>query len=143
MPWASNVYSIQVMIDCRPQRVAHCSTYKNSNMPNTYSQIYIQIIFAVKNRQALLRAEWDEELYRYITGIIQKKGQKMLAINGTSDHIHFLIGMRPSCCLSDLVREVRSHLTILLKRTGSRNSTSAGRRFSERFPMVIAVRCSV
>jgi putative transposase len=76
-------------------------------MPNTYSQIYIQIVFAVKDRRALIRAEWDEELYRYITGTIQKKGQKMLAINGTADHIHFLIGMRPSCCLSDLVREIK------------------------------------
>jgi putative transposase len=76
-------------------------------MPNTYSQIYIQVVFAVKDRTALIRTEWDEQLYRYITGIVQNHGQKMLAINGTADHVHFLIGMRPSCCLSDLVREVK------------------------------------
>ncbi len=74
---------------------------------STYSQIYIQVVFAVKGREALIQPEWEERLYRYITGIIQSKGQKMLAINGIPDHIHFLIGMKPSCCLCDLVREVK------------------------------------
>ena len=76
-------------------------------MPDTYSQIYIQIVFAVRNRDALIRREWDEQLYKYITGIVQINGQKMLAIKGVENHIHFLIGMRPTCCLSDLVREVK------------------------------------
>jgi len=76
-------------------------------MPNTYSQIYIQIVFAVRGRNSLIRGEWEEELYKYITGIVQNKGQKMLAINGIPNHIHFLIGMKPSCCLSDLVREIK------------------------------------
>ena len=74
---------------------------------STYSQIYIQIVFAVKNRQALIASSWEEELYKYVTGIVQNKGQKMLAINGMPDHIHIFIGMKPSCCLSDLVREVK------------------------------------
>ncbi|HNR73471.1 MAG: transposase [Bacteroidetes bacterium OLB12] len=74
---------------------------------STYSQIYIQVVFAVKNRQALIHASWEEELYKYITGIIQNKGQKLLAINGMPDHIHILIGMKPTCCLSDLVREIK------------------------------------
>ena len=74
---------------------------------STYSQIYIQVVFAVKHREALLDASWEERLYQYITGIVQNKGQKMLAINGMPDHIHFFIGMKPSCCLSDLVREVK------------------------------------
>lgn len=76
-------------------------------MSSTYSQIYIQIVFAVKGRQSLIQQSWEEELYKYITGIIQNKGQKMLAINGMPDHIHILIGMKPSCNLSDLVREVK------------------------------------
>lgn len=76
-------------------------------MPGTFSQIYIQVVFAVKARECLIQPHWEEELYKYITGIVTKKGQKMLAINGMPDHIHFLIGMRPSCCLSDLVREVK------------------------------------
>jgi putative transposase len=77
------------------------------NMAGTFSQIYIQVVFAVKYRQSLIREEWEERLYKYITGVVQKKEQKMLAINGISDHIHFFIGMKPSCCLSDLVREVK------------------------------------
>lgn len=74
---------------------------------STYSQIYIQVVFAVKNRNTLINSSWENELYKYITGIIQNKGQKLLAINGMPDHIHFLIGMKPTCCLADLVREVK------------------------------------
>ncbi len=74
---------------------------------STFSQIYIQIVFAVRNREALIDIAWEERLFQYITGIVQNKEQKMLAINGVSDHIHFFIGMKPSCCLSDLVREVK------------------------------------
>ncbi|SRR5690606_32951333 len=73
----------------------------------TFSQIYIQVVFAVKGRNSLILPTWEDELYKYITGTIQNKNQKMLAINGVKDHIHFLIGMKPSCCLSDLVREVK------------------------------------
>lgn len=76
-------------------------------MAGTFSQIYIQIVFAVKGRNSLISESLEEELYRYITGIVSNKGQKMLAINGMPDHIHFLIGMKPNCCLSDLVREIK------------------------------------
>jgi REP element-mobilizing transposase RayT len=82
---------------------------------STYSQIYIQIVFAVKNRQSLIGHSWEEELYKYITGIVQNKGQKMLAINGMPDHIHILIGMKPSCCLSDLVREIKKASNSFIK----------------------------
>ena len=76
-------------------------------MANSYTQIYIQVVFAVKNRNASIKPEWEERLYQYITGIVQNKGQKMIAINGVSNHIHFFIGMKPDCCLSDLIREVK------------------------------------
>lgn len=76
-------------------------------MAGTFSQIYIQIVFAVKGRYSLIQSSWEAELFKYITGIIQSKGQKVLSINGMPDHIHILIGMKPSCCLSDLVREVK------------------------------------
>ena len=82
---------------------------------STYSQIYIQIVFAVKNRQALIDPTWDEELYKYITGIVQAKGQKMLAINGVRDHIHLFISIKPSCCLSDLVREIKKSSNTFIK----------------------------
>lgn len=84
-------------------------------MPNTYSQIYIQIVFAVKNREALIGKAWEEELYKYITGIVTNKGQKMIDINGTKDHIHFLIGMKPNCNLSDLVREIKKSSNDFIK----------------------------
>jgi putative transposase len=74
---------------------------------STYSQIYIQVVMAVKGRYSLISPSWEEELYKYITGIITNKEQKLIAINGMPDHIHILIGMKPSCCLSDLVREVK------------------------------------
>ncbi|MBZ9786018.1 IS200/IS605 family transposase [Psychroflexus sp. CAK57W] len=73
----------------------------------TFTQIYIQIIFAVQGRVSLINPDWEGELYKYMSGIVRNKGQKMLAINGIPDHIHFLIGMKPSCCLSGLVREVK------------------------------------
>jgi len=76
-------------------------------MANSYSQIFIQVVFAVKHRDVVIKTEWEERLYQYITGIVQNKGQKMLAINGMPDHIHFLIGLKPDCCLSDLIREVK------------------------------------
>lgn len=76
-------------------------------MPNTYSQIYIQIVFAVKYRESVIHPDWEEQLYQYITGIIEKKGHKLIAINGMPDHIHIFIGMRPICSLSELVREIK------------------------------------
>ena len=84
-------------------------------MADTFTQIYIQVVFAVQNRNALIHENWDEELYKYISGIVQNKGQKMLAINGTSNHIHFFIGMKPTCCLSDLVREVKKSSDEMIK----------------------------
>ena len=76
-------------------------------MSSTFSQIYIQVVFAVKGRENMIHYSWEEELYKYISGIVKNKEQKMLAINGMPDHIHFLIGMKPICCLSDLVREIK------------------------------------
>jgi putative transposase len=76
-------------------------------MAGTYSQIYIQIVFAVQKREALIEDSWEERLYQYITGIVKNKGQKLIAINGIPNHIHLFIGMKPSCCLSDLIREIK------------------------------------
>ncbi|MCU4166165.1 IS200/IS605 family transposase [Carboxylicivirga caseinilyticus] len=87
-------------------------------MANTYSQIYIQIVFAIQNREASIQSEWEAELHKYISGIVKEKGQKMLSINGTDNHIHFLIGMKPSCCLSDLVREIKKSSTNFIEDKG-------------------------
>ena len=80
-------------------------------MPNTYCRLLVHIIFAVKGRQNLISNLWKNELYKYITGIISNKKQRLLCINGTGDHIHILIGMRPEIAISDLVRDIKNNST--------------------------------
>ncbi len=80
-------------------------------MPGTFSQIYIQVVFAVKRRECLLDKAWRNELHRYISGIITNKEQKSIIVNGVSDHIHAFIGLKPSMAISDLVREVKNNST--------------------------------
>jgi REP element-mobilizing transposase RayT len=77
-------------------------------MANTYSQIYIQIVFAVNGRQNLIDKSHREEVHKYITGIVQKREQKMLAIFANPDHIHLFVGMKPNISISDLVRDVKA-----------------------------------
>jgi putative transposase len=77
-------------------------------MANTFSQIYIQTVFAVSNRQSLIKPRFKEELYKYITGIVKNQGQKPIAINGVADHLHMLIGLRPAKALADLIQEVKA-----------------------------------
>ena len=76
-------------------------------MSNTYTQIYIHVVFSVQNRISLIRSEWREELYKYITGIIQNNGHKLIAINGMPDHVHIFIGLKPNQSLSDLMQDVK------------------------------------
>ena len=76
-------------------------------MANTYTQCYFHLVFAVKNRDALIKKEWKNDLEKYITAIVQNHKHKVLAIGSVSDHIHIFIGMKPNCCLSDLVREIK------------------------------------
>lgn len=78
-------------------------------MANTYSQIYIQIVFAVKGRDNLISTRWKHDLYKYITGIITNEGQKLIAINGMPDHIHILVGLKPTKALSELVRDIKAN----------------------------------
>jgi putative transposase len=76
-------------------------------MANTYTQIHIQTVFAVKFRQSLIRSEWKERLQKYITGILQNHGHKMIAINSMPDHMHVFFGFRPNQSLSDLMRIIK------------------------------------
>lgn len=80
-------------------------------MANTFSQIYIQTVFAVENRQSLITQGFKEDLYKYITGIVKNQGQKLIAINGMPDHVHILIGLKPATALADLVREIKADST--------------------------------
>jgi len=80
-------------------------------MPNTYSQLYIHFVFAVKYRKALLNTSWDERLRLYITAIVQNNGHKMLCINNVADHIHLFIGMTPAQSASDLMCIIKADST--------------------------------
>ncbi len=80
-------------------------------MPNTFSKIYIHLIFAVKGRHGIIQKSWETDLFKYITGIITNKNQKLLAINGYKDHIHILLNIKPNISLSDLVRDIKNNST--------------------------------
>jgi len=80
-------------------------------MAGTYSQIYIQVVFAVKGRNNLLQKPWREEIFKYIAGIIKNKNQKSIIVNGVGDHMHLFIGLKPSISISDLIRDVKNNST--------------------------------
>jgi REP element-mobilizing transposase RayT len=74
-------------------------------MANTYSEIHLQFVFAVQNRISLIKAVWENNLYKYITGIVHNNSHKMICINGMPDHVHMVVGMRPTQSISDLLQE--------------------------------------
>lgn len=76
-------------------------------MSDTYTQLYIQFVFAVKFRKAMLDPIWDERLRLYITAIIQNNGHKMIAINNMPDHIHIFIGLNPTQAISKIMQLVK------------------------------------
>ena len=78
-------------------------------MANTYTQLYFHIVFAVKGRSNYISEQWKDELYKYISGIIANKDQKLMIVNGMPNHIHLLIGTKPNCNLSDLIRDIKAN----------------------------------
>lgn len=78
-------------------------------MAGTYSQIYLQIVFAVKGRQALLHEPWRDEVFKYMSGIIKGKNQKPIIVNGVEDHVHLFVGLKPSMNIDALVRDVKNN----------------------------------
>ncbi|MEO8041182.1 MAG: IS200/IS605 family transposase [Acidobacteriota bacterium] len=78
-------------------------------MANTYSQILIQAVFAVRGRESMIKPEWKEELFKYIGGIFRRQNQKLLAVGGVDDHIHLLFSIKPNVALSDLIRDIKSN----------------------------------
>jgi putative transposase len=76
-------------------------------MANSYTQIHIQAVFSVQDRDSVIRKNWKDDLYKYITGIIQNNKHKLIAINGMPDHIHILFGLRPTQSLSDLMQDIK------------------------------------
>lgn len=78
-------------------------------MAGTFSQIYIQYVFAVKGRENLLQKPWLDEVFKYMAGIIKGKNQKPIIVNGVEDHVHVFVGIKPSMAISDLVRDIKNN----------------------------------
>ncbi len=76
-------------------------------MANTYTQIYLQFVFAVENRTSLIRSAWKDELYKYITGIVQNNKHKLIAINGIANHLHVFVGYKPHQPIPDLMQDIK------------------------------------
>ncbi len=91
-------------------------------MPNTYTQIHIQFVFAVKYRQALIHSSWKGRLHQYITGIFQNNQHKMLQINSMPDHTHILVGLRPHQSISSVVQNVKTESSKWIKEQGLSSS---------------------
>lgn len=76
-------------------------------MANTYTKIYLHIVFAVQNRTSLILPDWKDELYKYITGIVKNNGHKLIAINGISNHIHLAVGYKPHQLIPELLQDIK------------------------------------
>jgi len=76
-------------------------------MANTYTKIYIQFVFAVQDRLSLIQNAWKDELYKYITGIVQNNKHKLIAINGMANHIHVFVGYKPHQLIPDLLQDIK------------------------------------
>lgn len=87
-----------------PKGARHQLEPNRSNMANTFSQIFIHLIFAAKNRDSLISKEWENRLYAYLIGIADNYSQRIVSIGGYNDHIHILAAMNPSLAISDFVR---------------------------------------
>ena len=77
-------------------------------MANTYTQIHLHFVFAPRFRASLIHPDWEKDLYRYITGIVQNNNHKMLAINGMPDHLHLLAGFRTTQTIADFMQDVKA-----------------------------------
>ena len=87
-------------------------------MAGTFLQVYIQAVFAVKGRENLIAEAWRDELHKYISGIITRKQQKSIIVNGVADHIHCFIGLEPSMSVSDLIRDVKNNSSKFINEKG-------------------------
>ena len=87
-------------------------------MAGTFSQIYIQYVFAVKGRENMLLPAFQDEIYKYIAGIVYGKEQKSLAVNGMADHIHVLVGLKPAMRIADLVRDIKNNSSNFINEKG-------------------------
>ncbi len=87
-------------------------------MAGTFSQVYMQYVFAVKGRENLIRPGFETEVYKYIAGIVSGKDQKPLAVNGMPDHLHVLVGLKPAMRISDLIRDIKNNSSNFINEKG-------------------------
>ena len=90
-------------------------------MANTYTQLHIQLVFAVQNRISLIQPTWKNELYKYTTGIVQNNGHKLLAINGMPNHVHIFIGYKPHQLIPDLLQDIKGSSSKWINKKGFTN----------------------
>ena len=95
-------------------------------MGNTYTQLYIQIVFGVLNRKPIIHPNWESNLHKYITATITQLGHKPLAINGMPDHIHLFLGLKPTVAISELIKSVKVSSTNFV----NENRFCAGEKFA-------------
>ena len=77
-------------------------------MANTYTQVHLQFVFAPKYRASLINSNWENDLYKYITGVVQNNGHKMISVNGMPDHVHILVGFRATQSIADFMQDVKA-----------------------------------
>ena len=87
-------------------------------MANTFTQIYLQFVFAVQDRISLIRFEWKDELYKYITGVVQNNNHKLIAINGTPNHLHVFVGYKPHQLIPDLLQDIKGGSSTWINKKG-------------------------
>jgi len=76
-------------------------------MANTFTKIYLQFVFAVQNRISLIQPEWKDELYKYIAGVVRNNNHKLIANNGTANHVHVFVGYKPHQLIPDLLQDIK------------------------------------
>ena len=106
-------------------------------MAGTFSQMYVQVVFAVKGRHNLITKPWNEDVHKYIAGIIQGKNQKSIIVNGMPDHIHVFLGLRPSTAVSDVCGISKIIQQILLMTSNSLKENFRGRKGMVLLPIPI------
>lgn len=84
--------------------------------PGTFTQLYVQLVFAVQNRDAVLHDKIRSRVFQYMSGTLTDMKHKSIIVNGVSDHVHILIGMNPSISISDTVRDVKRSSSLFISR---------------------------
>ncbi len=87
-------------------------------MANTYTQLFVHIVFSTKGREKILLNNYRDDLFKYMSGIINGKNQKSLAVNGVTDHVHLFLSIQPTITISDLVRDIKHSSTNFIKEKG-------------------------